>query len=319
MVDMSRLGRGKITLAKEPVEMSAVVAKAVERVSASIEQRRHALRVDVPESGLIVDGDPARLAQIVRHLLDNAAKYTAPGGRIGVTAWREEDHVKLSVTDNGTGIDPDVLPRLFDRFRDARTNVERAPGGLGIGLSIVSRLAELHAGSVSASSEGLDRGSEFVVTLPAHAGAEPAKHSETAPRTDAAAQPERVLVVDDNRDAAELVAAVLSSAGHDVSVAHDALQALSLIARLKPGVVVLDIGLPVMDGYELASRIREAFGENSPRLVAVTGYSLDEDRARSRDIGIDIHLVKPVDVQKLIEAVGARSAALEHPEPITPP
>jgi signal transduction histidine kinase/FixJ family two-component response regulator len=304
MVDLSRLGRGKITLAKEPVEMSVVVAKAIERVSASIEQRRHALRVDVPASGLTVEGDPARLAQIVRHLLDNAAKYTPPGGKIAVTAWREDGHIKLTVTDNGMGIDSDVLPRLFDPFQDPRTNVERAPGGLGIGLAIASRLADLHGGAVSASSEGRGRGSEFVVTLPAHVSADSAKHSETAPRAHDPVRRERVVVVDDNRDAAELVADVLSSAGHDVSVAHDALQALSLIARVKPGVVVLDIGLPVMDGYELASRIREAFGENSPRLVAVTGFGLDEDRARSRDIGIDTHLVKPVDVQKLIEAVG---------------
>jgi signal transduction histidine kinase/ActR/RegA family two-component response regulator len=304
MVDMSRLGRGKIALAKEPVEVSAVVAKAVERMRPLVEQRRHTLRVEVATSGLVVDGDPVRLAQIVRHLLDNAAKYTDPGGQITVAAWREDGDIKLSVTDNGAGVDAEVLPHLFDRFPNIPTNAERASGGLGIGLSIVKRLVELHGGAVAVSSEGRGRGSEFVVTLAAHERAEPANPTEAVPPEALAFRRERVVVVDDNRDAAELVGEALSSAGHDVSVAHDALQALSLIARVKPGVVVLDIGLPVMDGYELAGRIREEFGENSPRLVAVTGFGLDEDRARSRDIGIDTHLVKPVDVQKLIDAVG---------------
>jgi signal transduction histidine kinase len=306
MVDMSRLGRGKIALAKEPVEMSAVVATAVERMRPLLEQRRHTLHVDAETSGLVVDGDPARLVQIVRHLLDNAAKYTEPGGQITVAAWREDGDIKLSVTDNGMGVDAEVLPHLFDRFANIPANAGRAPGGLGIGLSIVKRLVELHGGAVAVSSEGRGRGSEFVVTLAAHEHAERANLTE-APPEPVASRRERVVVVDDNRDAAELVSDVLSSVGHDVSVAHDALQALSLIARVKPGVVVLDIGLPVMDGYELAGRIREAFGGNSPRLVAVTGFGLDEDRARSRDVGIDTHLVKPVDVQKLIDAVGGAS------------
>jgi signal transduction histidine kinase/CheY-like chemotaxis protein len=306
MMDMSRLGRGRISLAKEPVELSGVVAKAVEAVGALLESRGHTLRLEAPPSGLVVDGDPTRLAQIVQQLLDNAAKYTEDGGRIAVAAWREGGEIKLSVTDNGVGVDAQILPHLFNLFPNGRTSAERRPGGLGIGLSVVKTLVQLHGGTVSVSSEGRGRGSEFVVTLPALVGDDYAKQAGFAPPAPIAARSERVVVVDDNRDAAELVGVVLSSIGHDVSVAHDALQALSLIARVKPSVVVLDIGLPVMDGYELASRIREEFGKNSPRLVAVTGFGLDQDRARSRDVGIDTHLVKPVDIQKLIAAVAGQ-------------
>jgi CheY-like chemotaxis protein len=182
-------------------------------------------------------------------------------------------------------------------------------GGLGIGLSLVKTLVQLHGGSVSATSEGPGRGSEFVVTLPAMVRAEAdATQTETRVRMGDTAHSERVIVVDDNRDAAELVGEILTAMGHEVSVAHDALQALSLIARVRPTVMVLDIGLPVMDGYELASRIREEFGEHAPRLIAVTGYGLDRDRARSREIGFEAHLVKPVNVEQLLAAVNGTRA-----------
>ena len=301
LVDVSRLARGKVELAREPVEIAAVVAKAVEAAGPLIEQRRHYVRVEVPSPGLTVDGDPARLAQIVTNLLRNAARYTDPGGHIAVSAWREEGDVKLSVTDNGAGIAPELLPHVFDLFLDDAPP-DRRPGGLGIGLALVKALVQLHGGAIAATSLGEGHGSEFVVTLPALARAEHAKPA-AAGRMPVASRSERVVVVDDNRDAAELVAEVLSTVGHDVSVAHDALQALSLIARVKPGVVVLDIGMPVMDGHELAARIKKEFGDNAPRLVAVTGFGQEQDRARSRDAGIETHLVKPVDVEKLIAAV----------------
>jgi CheY-like chemotaxis protein len=202
------------------------------------------------------------------------------------------------------GIDDQLLPRLFDLFLQGRTTTDRRGGGLGIGLSLVKALVQLHDGSVKAASPGLGHGSEFIVTLPAlvrDGDGFAARAAEI--RIPVAAHGERIVVVDDNRDAAELVGEMLSAVGHDVSVAHDALQALSLIARVKPTVVVLDIGLPVMDGYELASRIREEFGDNAPRLIAVTGYGLDQDKARSKEVGIETHLVKPVNVEQLTGAV----------------
>jgi CheY-like chemotaxis protein len=303
-LDISRVSRGKIELTKQPVEMSDVVAKAVEMASPLLEQRRHFLRVEVPASGLLVDADAARLGQIAANLLINAAQYTEPGGNIAVTAWQENEQIKLSVKDNGIGIGPQLLPHVFDLFLQGRATLDRKSGGPGIGLSLVKALVQLHGGAVSATSEGPGHGSEFTVTLPALARplseANAPAFGVQMPR---APRSERVVVVDDNRDAAELIGEMLSAVGHEVSVAHDALQALSLIARVKPTVMVLDIGLPVMDGYELASRIREEFGKNSPRLIAVTGYGLDQDKARSRDVGIETHLVKPVNVEHLIAAV----------------
>jgi signal transduction histidine kinase len=302
LLDVSRIARGKVELTKAPVELSEVIAKAVEIANPLLEQRRHYVRVEAPSSGLVVDGDSARLAQITANLLMNAAKYTEPGGNIAVRAARANGEIELSVKDNGTGIGPDLLPHVFDLFLEGRSGAGRASGSLGIGLSLVKMLVRLHGGSVSAHSAGRGMGSEFVVTLPASGRSAEAAGSPPGGMPKAATA-ERVVVVDDNRDAAELVGEMLSSVGHDVSVAHDALQALSLIARVKPSVVVLDIGLPVMDGYELASRIRDEFGGNSPRLIAVTGYGLDQDKARSREVGIETHLVKPVVPKDLIAAV----------------
>jgi signal transduction histidine kinase/CheY-like chemotaxis protein len=304
--DASHLAQGNVELAREPVEMAAIVAKAVELANPLLEQRRHYLRIEVPPSGLTIDGDPARLTQVVANLLGNAAKYTDPGGHIGVRARREEDRIELAVTDNGCGIDADLLPHVFDLFLQGRSSPEPRPG-LGLGLALVKSIVQLHGGAITASSAGRGHGSEFVVSLPALARAEHAK-SAPAARMPAARNSERILVVDDNRDAAELVAEVLSTVGHEVTIANDALQAIPLIAKLKPSVVVLDIGMPVMDGHELASRIRDAFGANGPRLVAVTGFGLDQDRAKSHASGIEAHLVKPVDVEKLIAAVAGATA-----------
>ena len=306
LLDISRVARGKVDLRKEHVEVSTVVTKAVETASPLLEQRRHFVRVEVPLTGLTVDGDPNRLAQVVANLLTNAAKYTEPGGSIGITGWRESNLVKLSVKDSGIGINDQLLPHVFDLFFQGRTTIDRTGGGLGIGLALVKTLVQLHGGSVTATSAGPGSGSEFVISLPAVKRSD-LSGSEAAPPVELprAWRTERVVVVDDNRDAAELVGEILSAVGHDVSIAHDALQALTLIARVRPTVVVLDIGLPVMDGYELASRIREEFTEHAPRLIAVTGYGLDHDRARSREVGIAAHLVKPVDVKDLLAAVSA--------------
>jgi CheY-like chemotaxis protein len=308
LLDVSRLSRGKLALDRRPVQLADAIAKAVEIANPLLEQRRHYLRVDVPSAGLVVDADAARLAQITAHLLTNAAKYTDPGGNIDVKGWREDRDIKLCVKDTGSGIAPELLPHIFELFLQHPSGVDRDAGGLGIGLSLVRMLVELHGGSVSARSEGRGLGSEFIVTLPAAGASASTSQTQRAPIRQAA-RSERIVVVDDNRDAAELVGEMLAATGHEVSVAHDALQALSLIARLKPTVVVLDIGLPVMDGYELASRIRDEFRENSPRLIAVTGYGLEQDKARSREVGIETHLVKPVVPEQLIAAVtGTRTA-----------
>ena len=300
--DVSRLARGTVDLAKEPVEVASIVAKAVERAGPLLEQRRHYVRIEVPASGLTVDGDPARLTQVFTNLLTNAAKYTDPGGNIAVSAWRDDSEIRVSVSDNGVGIEPELLPHLFDLFLQGRPGPERRSGGLGIGLALVKTLVQLHGGAIAVSSAGRGHGAEFVVTLPALALAEHTKPVQ-AGRMPAAQRSQRIVVVDDNRDAAELVAEVLSTVGHDVTIANDALQAITLIARVKPDVVVLDIGMPIMDGHELASRIRKEFGDSGPRLVAVTGFGLDQDRLKSVEAGIDTHLVKPVDVEKLIAAV----------------
>ncbi len=308
LLDMSRLNRGKIELAKERVEMGEVVARAVRIAGPLLEQRGHDVQIDAP-AGLLVNGDPARLAQIVANLLTNAAKYTEPGGHIAVTATRDNAQIRLSVKDDGAGIDEQLLPWIFDLFFQSGTTLDRKAAGLGVGLSLVKALVALHGGTVTATTRGPGRGSELVVTLP-ESPMTAAAAPERAPEARAVAtRSESVVVVDDNRDAAELVSEMLSAVGHEVSVAHDALQALSFIARLKPTVVVLDIGLPVMDGYELARRIRDEFGENSPRLIAVTGYGLDQDKARSKEVGIDTHLVKPVDLEMLIAAVSAPPVA----------
>jgi signal transduction histidine kinase/CheY-like chemotaxis protein len=300
--DVSRLARGKIELVREVVEIGDLVAKAVELAGPLVEQRHHSLRVEAPATGLLVDGDPARLAHALAHLVTNAAKFTEQGGHIGVSAWRDGDEIRIAVSDDGAGIDPERVPHVFDTFAQRRTDSERqAGGGLGVGLSIVRAIVRLHGGAITAASAGRGHGAEFTIALPAH---ERAERTGAAPQAaPSAARGDRVVVVDDNRDAAELVAAALSTVGHDVTIAGDALQAISLIAKVKPDVVVLDIGMPVMDGHELAARIRREFGDKGPRLVAVTGFGLDQDRARSREAGIDTHLVKPVDVKTLIAAV----------------
>ncbi len=304
LLDISRVARGKVELKAERVEISEIVAKAVETASPLLEQRRHYLELEIPAEGLLVYADPTRMAQVVANLLTNAAKYTEPGGLIQVRAWRDGSNVCVSVKDNGAGITSELLPRVFDLFQQGRTTLDRAGGGLGIGLALVKSLTTLHGGSVSAASEGPARGSEFRVCLPLLMR-EPAQSADAV--TTRAPLPtlrrERVLVVDDNRDAAELIADILRAAGHDVSIANDAFEAISLTDRVGPSVMVLDIGLPVMNGYELAVRVRELYGAAAPRMIALTGYGLEHDRQRSAGAGIARHLVKPVSAAELMSAI----------------
>ena len=292
--------------------MAEVVGKAIEMASPLLEQRTHTLTVDMPRQGLLVDGDPTRLSQVVSNLLTNAAKYTPPGGRITVHAESADGEVVLRVRDTGIGIAPEVLPRVFELFVQERQAIDRSQGGLGIGLTIVRNLVERHGGSVRAQSEGLGRGSEFVVRLPRAArslelaglpaapgnGPEAAQGREGAPR---------ILVVDDNEDSAEMLVEALTRKGHETRVAYDAPTALRVAAAFLPDIAFLDIGLPVMDGYELAAHLRKIPGLSGLRLIAVTGYGQESDHRKAREAGFDHHLVKPVDIAAIEAAVMART------------
>jgi signal transduction histidine kinase len=302
LLDVSRITRGKIELKTERVELGDVVARAIEMTSPVLEQRQHHLAVHVPSRGLAVDGDPDRLAQVVSNLLTNAAKYTERGGRITVSAERRGDRITTRVTDTGIGIAPEMLPRVFEMFVQEQQALDRSRGGLGLGLTIVRSLVAMHGGTVEVHSEGRNRGSEFVVMLPAAAVRPPAGSSETAAPSGArrsAGVGRRILVVDDNEDAAELLASALEVMGHTARVAHDGPEALKLAAEFDPDLALLDIGLPVMDGYELARRLQDDPGLRRVPLVAVTGYGQPSDRLRSEAAGFDAHLVKPVDLERV--------------------
>ena len=310
LLDVSRITRGKIQLQRSPVEIADVVAKAIETASPLLEQQRHTLKVTVPRHGLTVHADRERLAQVISNLLTNAAKYTEPGGTVTVTALRERDVVVLTVSDNGIGIAADMLPRVFDSFVQDRQALDRARGGLGLGLTIVKSLVSLHEGSVTAESAGRGRGASFTVRLPlvVKGVAEPVEAPAANVSIAASDDPRRVLVVDDNEDAASMLALSLSAYGHDVRTAPDGPTALGLVDGWKPQVAVLDLGLPVMDGYELARRLAERSGPGGARLIAVTGYGQEQDRNRSADAGFAAHLVKPIDIEQLRALIEMKSA-----------
>jgi PAS domain S-box-containing protein len=305
LLDVSRITRGKIELRRQPLDITDVLAKAIETVDPAFEQRRHRLVVDFPTEATRVFGDVGRLTQVFSNLLTNAAKFTPPGGTIRVGARAEDDRVRVFVQDTGIGIAPELLPQVFETFvQGSRTEAVRA--GLGLGLAIVRSLTELHGGRVYALSQGTGQGCEFVVDLPrlaAPAGGEAA--DEASPKPPSATRSVRVLVVDDNRDAAEMLAEALGAVGHEVHVAADGPSALEIAAKVPPEVALLDIGLPVMDGYEVARRLRELPGCRRTRFIALTGYGQESDRERSRKAGFDEHLVKPVDLDDVARAVAA--------------
>jgi PAS domain S-box-containing protein len=306
LLDVSRIARGKIELRRQPVEIADIVASAIEAASPLLEERHHELEVRVPRAGLTVDGDLTRLRQVVSNLLTNAAKYTEPRGRIAIAAARDRDAVELTVTDTGIGIAPEMLPVVFDMFSQGPQALDRSHGGLGLGLTIVRSLVALHGGSVEARSEGVGRGSEFIIRLPALETASRAGHARAVDHQVVERQPRtgrRVLIVDDNVDAAHLIADVLESVGHEARVAFDGPAALDLVPGFQPHVALLDIGLPLMDGYELARQLVALAGGTRPLLVAITGYGQASDHDRSRQAGFDAHLVKPVDVDELIALV----------------
>ncbi len=299
LLDVARVARGLISLSQRPTELEPVVTRALEMASPLLENRHHRVTVNVSKTGLCVNADPDRLAQVFANLLTNAAKYTDPGGQIEVAAERRGDTIELSVRDTGVGMGPELLARVFDPFVQGAQSMARSPGGLGIGLMLVKSLVSLHGGAVSAHSEGAGHGSTIVVRLPAHEAQELPK-AEPTTQHEKAHPVHRVLVVDDNEDAATLLAEFLRAQGWPVAVAFDGPQALSMLESFEPDVAVLDIGLPVMDGYELAARIRERLGPRTPHLLALTGYGQEQDRKRVSEAGFERHLVKPVSTDELL-------------------
>jgi signal transduction histidine kinase/CheY-like chemotaxis protein len=299
LLDVSRVARGKVVLSRAPVELAEVLAKAVETVSPALEERSHQLSVSVPARGLVVDGDEERLAQVFDNLLNNAGKFTEPGGHIQIVAEARDGRARVSIRDNGAGMDATQLPHIFDLFMQAR---DGARGGLGIGLTIVRNLVALHGGTVAAHSEGPGRGSEFVVELPLAAAGAADRPAPSPPRPIQRSDARRVLIVDDNRDAADSLCDGLTACGHATAVAYDGATALEAAATFQPHIALLDIGLPVMDGYELARRLRA----HSPALalVALTGFGLESDRDQARAAGFQEHLVKPIDLEALEALVG---------------
>ncbi|HWO25650.1 MAG TPA: ATP-binding protein [Kofleriaceae bacterium] len=300
LLDVSRITRGKIQLARQVVELGAVLAKAIEMASPLLEKRMQRLSVEVPREALAVDADPTRLAQVFQNLLTNAAKYSEPHTQVTLRARGEAGRVVVEVRDQGIGIPAEILPRLFDLFVQGERALDRSEGGLGIGLTIARSLCELHGGTIEAASEGPGRGSTFTVTLPrTDRAAEPPRRrtGEHAARVESSV---RVLIVDDNVDAALMLHDFLAEIGHDAAVAHDGMAALEVAAVFRPDVALLDIGLPVMDGYELARRLRAQAGGRPLRLMALTGYGQEADRARARAAGFEHHLVKPISLEALV-------------------
>jgi signal transduction histidine kinase/ActR/RegA family two-component response regulator len=338
LLEVSRVASGKIRLDREPVDVATIVAFAVETSRPTIDAHRHRLSIALPSKPVIVEADPNRMAQVLANLLNNAAKYTEDGGQIRLAVAREGDRVALRVRDNGVGIPREMLPRIFDLFAQSDQSLDRSQGGLGLGLTLVRSLVELHGGSVEAHSEGPGQGSEFIVRLPlmtrANAGARPGPDADAPPAgfverparrpepawavdEDARSTPgpgakvprRRVLVVDDSDSSAQSMAMILKLEGYEVQVAYDGETALELVRTFHPEAVLTDIGLPRLDGHELARRIRRDpdLSAGIALLAAVTGHAEPEARRRSREAGFDRHLVKPVDP----EAVLALLASLE--------
>jgi len=314
LLDVSRVMRGKIDLRKETMELATIVARALETAKPLIEVQGHELDFSLPEESLLLHADPVRLAQVVGNLLTNAAKYTEPNGRIWLSAWREGDQAVLNVRDSGIGIEPDVLPHIFELFVQADHASTKAQGGLGIGLTLVKNLVEMHGGRVEAHSPGLGKGSEFVVRLPlmVQASDEASARRNGHHGPPKAGSGHRLLVVDDNYDAATSLLMLLKLQDHDVRVAHDGPTALEIAATFRPDLVLLDIGMPIMDGYEVATRLRKIPGLESIVIVALTGWGQREDRRRSAEAGFDHHLIKPLEPKMLESLISELNLAKEH-------
>jgi two-component system CheB/CheR fusion protein len=300
LLEISRMTQGRIELRRERVELASVLQAALETSRPAIEAGGHRLELSLPGEPLAVEADPLRLAQVFVNLLDNAAKYTPDGGRIRLRAERRGDEVEIAVRDDGVGIPSELLPLVFEPFTRSAHALPRATGGLGIGLALVARLVALHGGRVEARSEGAARGSEFVVRLPLRTSeAAPRVEADRTPASAVAETSQRLLVVDDNRDAADSLAMLLRKRGAEVLVAHDGASALETARARRPTAVLLDLGMPDMDGYEVARKLRAEPTAQQTLLVALTGWGQPDVQSRCREAGFDHHLVKPVRIETL--------------------
>jgi PAS domain S-box-containing protein len=306
LLDVSRITLDKLELRRERVTLAMVVQAAVEASRPLIQQRGHELTVTLPPDAVDLDADLTRLAQVFLNLLNNAAKYTERGGRIQLTAVREGGEVVVRVKDSGMGIAADMLPRVFEMFMQVDRSLDRSQGGLGIGLTLVERLVQMHGGGIEAHSEGPGTGSEFVVRLPVASGSSRGAHpANGVGEQPASTSRHRILVVDDNEDAAETLAELLKLTGNDLRIAHDGVEAVEVAGEFRPDVVLLDIGLPKISGYEVALKLREQPWGKGMVLVALTGWGQEEDRRRSREAGFDHHLIKPVEPDALFKLLTA--------------
>jgi len=305
LLDVSRISRGKIELHREPVDLASVVSDAVESVRPFCESMDQELTVILPPHPTYLNADPSRVTQVVGNLLNNASKFTDRGGQIRLTLERVRgdrdapEEARIRVHDTGIGMAPEHLRRIFEMFTQLDTSLERSRDGLGIGLTLVKNLVEMHGGRIDARSAGLGRGSEFVVHLPILSDPLPLVPAGRQIVDSATTAQRRILVVDDNVDSAVSLAMLLRLNGHEVYTAHDGLEAVEATAKFQPDVILLDIGLPKLNGYEAARRIREQQGSRKPILVALTGWGQEEDRRRSSEAGFDAHIVKPVDLDAL--------------------
>ncbi|HET7404396.1 MAG TPA: ATP-binding protein, partial [Usitatibacter sp.] len=298
LLDVSRVSRGKLELRRKEMDLAQTLRTAVEACQPSMAQRGHAFVAAIPAQRILVDGDPARLTQVFANLLNNAAKYTEPGGRVELSLAMHGEEAVVSVKDNGTGIPPEMQERIFDIFTQVDRSLERSQGGLGIGLNIAKRLVELHGGRIAVQSAGPGRGTEFTVSLPARAVASEQPPAAGVARS-AAGPGRRVLVADDNPDSRETLQIMLEVMGNEVRVACDGEEAVRVAADFRPDAILLDIGMPKMDGYEACERIRSTAGGTQPFIIALTGWGQDEDRRRAAAAGFDRHFVKPVEPRTL--------------------
>jgi PAS domain S-box-containing protein len=299
LLDMSRISRGKIELRRKPIELMPAVRQAVEAVGPQFRRMNHELSVTSPKEPVYLEADAARLAQVIGNLLNNAGKFTDQGGHISLSIDQQDGHVIIRVSDDGIGIAAEDQSGLFEMFEQVDTSLERSRDGLGIGLTLVKVLVEMHGGTVEVHSDGPGHGSEFVVRLPTIE--EPVVRPSAAPPAIVTSVARRVLIVDDSEDGAESLAMLLQFAGHETHKAHDGATAIRLAERLRPDVVLMDIGLPRMSGYEVCSHIRTLPWGKDLVMIALTGWGQDEDRRRSQEAGFDAHLIKPVDDDVLLK------------------
>jgi len=308
LLDLSRITRGSVDLQLVRVDLRAVLDQAVEISRHLIDQQEHTLTVELPSGSLIVEGDSMRLAQVFNNLLNNAAKYTDRGGAISMKAWADNGMANVSVRDTGIGIACKDMERVFDMFAQVQRAEDRSQGGLGIGLNIAKHVVEMHGGRIAVTSDGLYRGSCFTVQLPLSVLplTEPVVPARKGPST--ASVRKRVLIVDDNQDAASMMALLLGKWGHEIHVAHDGQEALELGARVEPELVLMDIGMPVMDGHNACEHMRRTEWGRKALIVALTGWGQDEDTRRSHEAGFDHHLVKPISSEVLLNVLAMANA-----------